>query len=126
MGCRVFGMIGREQVTNQLLLGLAPDDFQRMVAKGQLVELPGGEILYEAESVVDTVWFPETGLISVISVMLSGAMIETSVVGREGGLGFIEAAGGGVIFSRAVVQVAGRFLRVPAGAYRKAFDASPG
>ena len=119
-------MIRRQQVTNQLLLGLAQDDFERMVAKGQLVELEGGEILYEAESPVDTVWFPETGLISVISVMLSGAMIETSVVGREGGLGFIEAAGGGIMFSRAVVQVHGRFLRVPATAYRAAFDASPG
>ena len=109
---------------NSFLLSLAADDFERLAGHGRQVTLARGAVLYEAEAEVDTVWFPETGLISIMSVMLSGAMVETSVVGREGGLGFIEAAGGGIIFSRANVQVPGRFLRVPAAAYRAAFDAS--
>ena len=67
------------------------------------------------------VWFPETGLISIMSVMLSGNMIETSVVGREGSVGFIEATGSGMMFSRAVVQLPGQLLGIPAAAYRAAF-----
>lgn len=110
---------------NQLLAALHATDFARLARPGQSVELEHGKVLYEAETEIDAVWFPETGLISIMSVMLSGEMIETSVVGREGGFGFIEAVGAGVTFSRAVVQVPGRFRKVPAADYRAAFDSSP-
>jgi CRP-like cAMP-binding protein len=109
---------------NKLLLTLEADDFERLAAHARSVTLARSVVLYETEAEVDTVWFPETGLISIMSVMLSGEMVETSVVGREGGYGFIEAVGAGVTFSRAIVQVPGAFLRVPAADYRAAFDAS--
>jgi CRP-like cAMP-binding protein len=117
-------MLERAQVRNRLLHALEPDDFNRLARAANLTTLESGLILYEAEAKVDKVWFPETGLISIISCMLSGSMIETSVVGCEGGIGFIEAAGGGMVFSRAIVQVPGQFVAVPAAAYRAAFDAS--
>jgi len=117
-------MLGHEQIRNRLLRSLAMADFDRLAKVAGLVDLERGLVLYEAETTVDKVWFPETGLISIISCMLSGSMIETSVVGCEGGLGFIEAAGGGMVFSRAVVQVPGRFVSVPAASYRAAFDGS--
>jgi hypothetical protein len=60
------------------------------------------------------VYFPEQGLISLLSVMLSGVAVETAVVGSEGGVGFLEAAGAGVTFSRALVQVDLLALRVSA------------
>lgn len=117
---------GHEQTTqNRLLLTLLEDDFERLATHARMVTLKRGLVLYETESEVDTVWFPETGLISIMSVMLSGEMVETSVIGREGGCGFIEAVGSGVIFSRAIVQVPGDFLKAPAADYRAAFDASP-
>jgi CRP-like cAMP-binding protein len=119
-------MIRRDGVRNHLLLALAADDFQHLAGHARTADLENGAVLYEAGGQVERVWFPETGLISLMSVMLSGDMIETSVVGLEGGLGFIEAAGGGVIFSRAIVQVPGRFIYVPATAYRAAFDTSAG
>ncbi|MDO8322819.1 MAG: Crp/Fnr family transcriptional regulator, partial [Phenylobacterium sp.] len=43
---------------------------------------------------------------------------------REGGVGFLETVGAGVIFSRALVQVDLLALRVPAEAYIAAYDAS--
>jgi CRP-like cAMP-binding protein len=84
-----------------------------------------GEVLYEPEDPVDWVYFPEQGLISLLSVMLSGTAVETAVVGSEGGVGFLEAVGAGVTFSRALVQVDLLVMRVPAKAYVAAFDASP-
>ncbi len=119
-------MLDREHIRNRLLQALDPEDFARLAQAASLVELPNGLVLYEAESIVDKVWFPETGLISIISCMLSGSMVETSVAGCEGGVGFIEASGGGMVFSRAIVQVPGQFVGVPAAAYRAAFDASAG
>jgi len=117
-------MIPRESVRNRLLLALAADDFQRLALHARPVELESGKVLFEAGAQVDRIWFPETGLISLISVMLSGAMVETSVVGCEGGVGFIQATGGGMIFSRAVVQLPGLFICLPVSTYRTAFDAS--
>jgi CRP-like cAMP-binding protein len=60
----------------------------------------------------------------VISVMLSGETAESAVVGCEGAVGFIEAAGSGVFFSRALVQADLTALRLGAGRYREALDAS--
>jgi CRP-like cAMP-binding protein len=45
-------------------------------------------------------------------------------VGREGGVGFIEALGSEKIFSRVIVQIPGKAYRVHAQAYLDAFDSS--
>lgn len=84
-----------------------------------------GEVLYEPEDQVEWVYFPEQGLISLLSVMLSGTAVETAVVGNEGGVGFLEVAGAGVTFSRALVQIDLLAMRVSAAAYNAAFNASP-
>jgi CRP-like cAMP-binding protein len=86
--------------------------------------LKTGATLYEMEDPVEWVCLPEVGLLSLITVMVSGAALETSIVGREGGVGFIEALGSGKIYSRVIVQVPGKAYRLPAKPYREAFDAS--
>ena len=113
-----------QRPANHLLRSLAQSDFDRLAPHLRGVELPAGKVLYEPEDPVDTVWFPETGAISVITVMISGDTAETGMVGCEGAVGFTEASGGGVMYSRALVQAPGRFLRTPASAYRSAYEAS--
>jgi hypothetical protein len=56
--------------------------------------------------------------------MISGDAIETAIVGREGGVGFIEALGSEKVFTRVIVQVSGTAFRVKARHYREAFDSS--
>jgi CRP-like cAMP-binding protein len=109
---------------NALLRSLSKADLERLEPHLQLVDLKTGSTLYEMEDPVQWVYLPEVGLLSLITVMASGAAIETSIVGREGGVGFIEALGSGVIFSRVIVQVPGKAYRLHAGAYRDAFDSS--
>jgi CRP-like cAMP-binding protein len=109
---------------NLLLRSLAQSDLDRLARDLRGVDVPAGKVLYEPEDPVDTVWFPETGAISIITVMVSGDTAETGMVGCEGAVGFTEASGGGVMYSRALVQAPGRFLRAPAGAYRSAYEAS--
>ncbi len=111
---------------NALLRSLLPEDLQRLQPHLESVELVVGGVLYEMEDPVTWVYFPEIGLLSVITVMISGDAIETSIVGREGGVGFIEALGSETMFSRVIVQVPGKAFRVHARHYRAAFDASTG
>jgi CRP-like cAMP-binding protein len=110
---------------NALLRSLLPGDLKRLTNHGEFVDLALSQVLYEMDDPVTWVYFPEIGLLSIISVMNSGDAIETSIVGREGGVGFIEAVGGRTMFSRVLVQVPGRAFRVRDHHYRAAFDASP-
>lgn len=109
---------------NALLGSLSPQDYQALRRHLRPVGWRAGHVLYEPEDPVDWVYFPESGLVSLISVMLSGDQVESAVVGREGGVGFLEAAGAGVIFSRAIVQIDLVAQRAPAAAYVEALDAS--
>jgi CRP-like cAMP-binding protein len=109
---------------NALLRSLSEADLDRLEPDLQLVDLKTGATLYEMEDPVEWVYLPELGLLSLITVMVSGAAIETSIVGREGGVGFIEALGSGRMFSRVIVQVPGKAHRLHAKAYREAFDSS--
>jgi CRP-like cAMP-binding protein len=109
---------------NALLRALSKTDLDRLEPHLQLIELKTGATLYEMEDLVDWVYLPEIGLLSLITVMVSGTALETSIVGREGGVGFIEALGSGKMFSRVIVQVPGQAYRLHAKAYRDAFDAS--
>jgi CRP-like cAMP-binding protein len=109
---------------NALLRSLSPADLERLAPHMQLFDLKTGATLYEMEDPAEWIYLPEVGLLSLIIVMGSGASIETSIVGREGGVGFIEALGSGKIFSRVIVQVPGKAHRVHAKPYRDAFDSS--
>lgn len=112
------------QTSNHLLLSLDPNDFDALARDMRPMTFKAGHVLYEPEDEVDWIYFPEQGLISLLSVMLSGIAIETAVVGNEGGVGFLEAEGAGVTFSRALVQIDLLALRVSAAAYNAAFSSS--
>lgn len=112
------------QTNNRLLRSLTSADHQALSRHMRPMTFKQGAVLYQPEDPVDWVYFPEEGLVSLLSVMISGLAVETAVVGREGGVGFLEAVGAGVTFSRALVQVDLLALRVPAQAYVEAFDAS--
>lgn len=112
------------QTNNRLLLSLARADRDVLSRHMRPMSFKQGVVLYEPEDPVEWVYFPEEGLVSMLSVMMSGLAVETAVVGREGGVGFLEAVGAGVTFSRALVQMDLLALRVPAAAYVEAFDAS--
>jgi CRP-like cAMP-binding protein len=112
------------ETDNALLRSLSDDDYHELHKHLKPVGFKSGHVLYEPEDAVEWVYFPESGLVSLISVMLSGDQVESAVVGREGGVGFVEAAGAGIIFSRAVVQIDLVAQRAPASSYLQALDAS--
>lgn len=109
---------------NALLRSLSESDLARLRPHLELIDLGTGDVLYEMEDAVEWVYLPEVGLLSLITVMASGAALETSIVGREGGVGFIEALGSGMIYSRVIVQVPGRAYRIRVSGYRDVFDSS--
>jgi CRP-like cAMP-binding protein len=82
------------------------------------MELRQGAVLQEAGRTVEQVYFPLSGMISLLAVTTAGESIETGIVGREGVVCGSLAASGLPSFAQAIVQVAGQGLRVGAAPFR--------
>jgi CRP-like cAMP-binding protein len=101
---------------NLMLAYLPPEELERLQPKLQPVELEHGRILYEANMPVDQVYFVDHGMISVVSMMRNGSVIEVGTIGNEGMAGLAVILGVEAIPYRHVVQVPGRARRIGAAA----------
>ena len=100
---------------NNLLASLSPDDYALVSGHLTQVDLEKGRLLYDPGDKVDTIYFPLDCVISLMTLMESGAAIESATVGREGGVGLLAAISPRHSLSRAIVQVPGRAARVGVG-----------
>src|SRR6187455_1332845 len=85
-----------------------------------------GQVIYESGTTLSHVYFPTTSIVSLLYVMENGASAEIAVVGNEGVIGISLFMGGESTPSRAVVQSAGRALRLPAKAMQQEFKRGGG
>lgn len=105
------------------LLAVLPDlEWQRLGPCLEYVEMPLGQVLYEAGSTLKHVYFPLTAIVSLLYVMENGASAEIAVVGNEGVVGISLFMGGDSTSSRGVVQSAGHGYRLGAQALKKEFN----
>jgi CRP-like cAMP-binding protein len=88
------------------------------------VQLVQGLVLQEQETPVDRVYFPVSGVISLISVMERGEVVETAMVGREGTVGAFGGFGPWNAFTRAVVQLPGVAAVIPVAHFQAAVGQS--
>jgi len=109
---------------NRLLASLDAEDLQLLAGRLAPITLEKGVLLYEPGDMVDTVYFPEDCVISLMTLMESGAAIESATIGREGALGLMSAVSPRQSLSRAIVQVAGRARRISAAQLHHAWDRS--
>ena len=86
------------------------------------VSLPLGKALYESGDKLNHVYFPTTAIVSLLYVMENGASAEIAVVGNEGIVGIALFMGGETMPNRAVVQSAGKALRVRGQVLQQEFN----
>lgn len=110
--------------TNELLAALPDAEWRRWLPQLEAVEMPLGQVLYEAGSTLSHVYFPTSSIVSLLYVMENGASAEIAVVGHEGIVGISLFMGGESTPSRAVVQSAGRGFRLPSEAIKGEFNHS--
>jgi CRP-like cAMP-binding protein len=114
--------ISAEQGENSLLAALPDPEWRRWEPLLQEVDMPLGEVLYEAGATLTHVYFPITSIVSLLYVMENGASAEIAVVGNEGLVGVSLFMGGESTPSRAVVQSAGHGFRLQAQLMKDEFD----
>jgi CRP-like cAMP-binding protein len=69
---------------NRLLLALPPRNLKRLMTDLEQIRCQRAQVLMEADSALDHVFFPDSGVVSVVAVYANGAIIEMATVGREG------------------------------------------
>src|ERR1700749_927923 len=109
---------------NRLLAALDVEDLQLLIPRLTPVTLEKGALLYDPGDLVDAVYFPDDCVISLMTLMESGAAIESATIGREGGLGLMAAVSPRPSRGRASVQVPGRARRISAAQLHRAWEQS--
>ncbi len=106
-------------------LAIFPDATLALL-KGHLsnVSLPQGAVCFDAGDITERVYFPTTGLISLVICTQGGDLVEAGMVGREGAAGLQSVVTRRPSFTRAIVQVPGLFWTIPAEPLRHAIEKS--
>ncbi|MDO9564798.1 MAG: Crp/Fnr family transcriptional regulator [Bradyrhizobium sp.] len=109
---------------NKLLFALPRDQMDLLTPHMTTRQLPQGQVLLEAGEEFEHVYFPHSGMLSLLVVLRDGKAIEVATVGREGVVGAM--AGMGLYRSsvRVVVQLPMAATRIAAAQFRKAVDHS--
>ena len=104
---------------NRLLASLPPDALSAISPYVKIVELKFGDVVAEAGSAVRQVYFPYSGVISLVVELDVGMMIETAMVGHDGALNAASALDGKVSLNKGIVQVAGSAGTIEVNRFRR-------
>lgn len=107
---------------NQLLAALPAADYGRLLPHLEFVTWPLGLVVFESGAELRHLYFPASGIVSLLYAMENGASTEIAVIGNEGVVGIALFMGGESTPSRAVVQSAGHGYRLKAAVLKKEFD----
>jgi CRP-like cAMP-binding protein len=112
-------------VGNRILLTLPEAEYQTLRPLFTSIRLPHHASLHEPGDKIEFVYFPNSGLVSLVVAMKDGKTVEIGVVGNEGLVGTPAAVGLNRSPHRAVVQIAGEGLRIRVDALRSVLPLAP-
>ena len=110
---------------NRLLAAFPTEILISFAQDMKRMPLARGTLCFEAGARIDRVYFPITGMISLVIPIGSGEAIETGTIGREGSAGIHCGLGARNSFSRATIQIPGDFAIIPAVRLQQAARESP-
>lgn len=99
-------------VANAILLSLPDDEFNQLRHNLQHVDLPHHKILYEPKQRLEFVYFLNTGMVSLVFKTQENESVEVGVVGNEGFVPVLVAAGLKRSPHEGIMQVGGDGFRL--------------
>jgi CRP-like cAMP-binding protein len=104
---------------NLILAALPTVEYRHLLSNLESIHLPLGVALYKSGDVIEHVYFPSDGLISLITHMRDGSTIEVGLIGKEGMVGIPVLLGDDIAFEEAVVQIEGSAMRMRADLFKE-------
>jgi CRP-like cAMP-binding protein len=111
-------------VKNRILRQLSADELKSVQPWLTPMALRSGVVVHAAGQSLAQVYFPLSGMISLLAVMQSGEQIETGIVGADGLVGG-DAAINGHLFGQMTVQIDGDALTMPKARFVDAYLRHP-
>jgi CRP-like cAMP-binding protein len=91
----------------------------RFSSQVERITLAQGEVVYDPETKIEYVYFPETAVFSMLAMMHDGSTVEVGPVGDEGMLGLRVFLGADTSLYQAIVHAGGSVMRVRANVLRE-------
>lgn len=106
-------------VRNRLLAGLPATAFERLRPHLEHVTLKAHDQLMRPHAPAEHIYFPESGMVSMVVSLSDGAMIEAALIGNEGMVSVLPALGASLPTTEAMVQIPGTALRAHTDVLRR-------
>lgn len=100
--------------SNKLLAALPPKEYERLLPKLNQIPLTYAEDIYEPGRAIRSIYFPLSGIVSLLAAVEKNATLEVGIVGAEGMVGLPVFLGVETSSSQAIVQGAGFAMKMKA------------
>jgi CRP-like cAMP-binding protein len=101
-------------IRNSILGLLPPSEFETVLSRCELVTIQSRQVVWQREEPVNHVYFPEDGVISLVTEMEDGDSVEAMTVGSDGFAGMAVFHGAPSSRLKAIVQITGTARRIAA------------
>jgi len=110
---------------NRLLLALPSRNLKRLMPELEQIPCGRGQVLLDVDSSLDHVFFPDTGVVSVVAVYADGSVVEMATIGREGCTGVTAVFGAKTSSFRLLVQIPGGAAKMSRAAFSRVMESMP-
>jgi CRP-like cAMP-binding protein len=110
---------------NRLLLALSSRDLKQLLPQLTRIPCRREQVLTDADSSLDHVYFPDSGVVSVVAVYSDGSIIEMATIGREGCTGVQAVFGAKTSSARFFVQIPGSAAQMSRAAFTRTMRSVP-
>ena len=107
---------------NRLLASLPEAEYHELLPHLEPLELPHGKVLYEIGDEIDQHYFPSQAMVSLVTQMKDGKIVEVGLVGNDGVTGISALMGRTNSFERALVQIPDGGFRVKRAWLQERFE----
>ena len=111
--------------SNRLLLALPSRNLKRLMPELEHILCHRAQVLMDADSELDHVFFPDSGVVSVVAVYADGNIIEMATVGREGFTDVQTVLGAKRSSVQLLVQIPGSAAKMSRAAFTRAMQLMP-
>src|SRR5271168_2491858 len=111
--------VNGQAVANEALLAMTDPEWKLLAKQLRYVELPDHLVLHKPHDALRFLYFPNSGLISLVVFMQDGRTVEAGIVGREGIVGLPAVMGFPRHPLQEIVQISGSAFRMSLQNFRK-------
>ncbi len=115
---------GRGTTRNIVLRELTRNDMERVISTAEWVSLATKDLVWEANQPITDVYFPETAVISLVTLLDAGP-IEAITIGNDGFVGLPVVHGLATTVTRANCQIPGQAWRLTTRAFMELYGQMP-